>query len=326
MSSINFYAEDELVPVRGKPDQSALATAREVFLRHGGRIVLYTNPNGRPLSQSDIAKLIETHPGDVFMRKQHPSIALRQLADQLALDLLKPGVNNLEQVQAVYSAALAAVGHLYDDKPDQQTVHAATQFLRVTTPFLSNHVALITGIKKIAADDRGFYNHAASVYIFATAIASWMGIKNEIEMRDLGIGALLHDIGKTRVSQGILEKPGPLNRTEWVLVKRHSQVGESMIANLPMVSDTVRRLILEHHERCDGSGYPYGLPKQHLHRLTPILMVADMYDALTRNQPYRPAYTPFDALSLLKEQCAGPLDVEPYKALVLLLAGKNQSI
>jgi putative two-component system response regulator len=90
-----------------------------------------------------------------------------------------------------------------------------------------------------------------------------------------------------------------MSSSPWAQGKRHLELGEAMLANLRLVSAGARRLILERHERCDGGGYPYEPTRTRIHQRTHPLVMADRHDALTSNRPYRPAYSPFQALSLM---------------------------
>ena len=118
---------------------------------------------------------------------------------------------------------------------------------------------------------------------------------------------LLHDIGKIGVSEAVLRKPGKLTAEEWTEMKSHPVVGAEIVAPLDFFSEGAT-LIRCHHERFDGSGYPDGLKAEEIPLGARIVAVADVYDALTTDRPYRPRLTTPDALKLLDEMSGHGLD------------------
>jgi HD-GYP domain-containing protein (c-di-GMP phosphodiesterase class II) len=106
-------------------------------------------------------------------------------------------------------------------------------------------------------------------------------------------GALLHDLGKVGLSTAIFKKPGKLTEIEWEEMRRHPQVGYLMLSDMSFVAEDAMQIVLQHHERWDGQGYPFGLGRDHIHPGARIMAVADALDAMTTARPYRPAL-PFD--------------------------------
>jgi putative two-component system response regulator len=142
---------------------------------------------------------------------------------------------------------------------------------------------------------------------------------DEEELAALRVGSLIHDIGKVAVPDAILLKPGPLTANERAIVEQHPIVGESICAPLESLRNALP-IIRHHHERMDGSGYPDGLFGDEIPLSARILQVADIYDALTSNRPYRKALSPEEALTQLsKEADAGWVDrllVDQFKQLI----------
>ena len=110
-------------------------------------------------------------------------------------------------------------------------------------------------------------------------------------MRLLGIGLLLHDVGKLAVPSEVLQKPGPLTKEEMALVREHPDAGVRMLRG-DSWSPVVRAVVRQHHERWDGDGYPQGLAGFQIHQLARVAAVADVYDAVTSERPYKAAGSP----------------------------------
>jgi HD-GYP domain-containing protein (c-di-GMP phosphodiesterase class II) len=118
---------------------------------------------------------------------------------------------------------------------------------------------------------------------------------------------LLHDLGKIAIPEGVLRKPGPLSEEEWAVMRRHPIVGAQIVAPLEFFADGAV-IVRHHHERHDGSGYPDGLRGELIPLGARIVAVADVYDALTSDRPYRPRLAPAEALRRLDAEAGQTLD------------------
>lgn len=151
--------------------------------------------------------------------------------------------------------------------------------------------------------------HSERVTAHALSLGSRLGL-SDIELDRLRRGAILHDIGKISIPDGILNKPGPLTKEEFEIVKRHPLDGVAIIEPLESVQDLLP-LIRWHHERMDGNGYPDGLPGSEIPLLVRALSVADVYDALASERPYRKALGYEECIQIIQKSGAeGGLDPE----------------
>ncbi len=132
------------------------------------------------------------------------------------------------------------------------------------------------------------------------ALGEFLGLSAD-EVRDLSWGGYLHDIGKLGIPDAVLLKRGPLTQEEFAIMKRHVVIGEEICKPLRTMRG-VLPLIRHHHERWDGSGYPDGLAGDQIPRLAQVFQINDIYDALTSERPYKPAYSPEQALEILEEE------------------------
>ena len=141
--------------------------------------------------------------------------------------------------------------------------------------------------------------HALNTAILAIAFGKHLGHSEE-RLNLLGLGAILHDIGKTRIPNEILNKPGKLTDEELTLIKRHPNDGYEMLMAADKIPDEVLSMVRHHHERVDGSGYPSGLKGNDVPLSVGIISLADSYETLTTDNPYQPALTPVLALQRLR--------------------------
>lgn len=181
------------------------------------------------------------------------------------------------------------------------------------------HLATIEALAlAIDAKDQTAQSHIRRVQVYATSIARGLGM-SDTEIQGVKTAALLHDIGKLAVPEHILSKPGPLTQEEFQKIRVHPQVGAEIISAVPFPYP-VAPLILSHHERWDGKGYPQGLKGEEIPLGARILSVVDYYDALTSDRPYHKAMTHEAALALLQQEAGRALDPAVVEVFVQMAA------
>ncbi len=169
------------------------------------------------------------------------------------------------------------------------------------------HLATIEALARaIDAKDQTAHTHIRRVQIYAAGLARALGVE-DAEIQGIKTAALLHDIGKLAVPEHILSKPGPLTQEEFQKIRIHPQVGAEIIAAVPFPYP-VAPLILSHHERWDGKGYPQGLKGSDIPRGARILTIVDYFDAVTTERPYHKALSHEGALGLMKHESGKALD------------------
>jgi HD-GYP domain-containing protein (c-di-GMP phosphodiesterase class II) len=161
------------------------------------------------------------------------------------------------------------------------------------------------------------------VAALAVEVGEELGL-SPVRLRSLAIGGLLHDIGKLSLPSAILQKPGALDDAEYEIVKLHPGRGQELLKELGGFDESVTRLVLDHHERLDGTGYPRRLRADELDLSTRILAVCDVYDALVSERVYRPAWPQERALALLRDESGTAFDERCVDALETVVAEVGQ--
>jgi diguanylate cyclase (GGDEF)-like protein/putative nucleotidyltransferase with HDIG domain len=180
------------------------------------------------------------------------------------------------------------------------------------------HLSTIEALARaIDAKDQTAQTHIRRVQVFATRLAEAVGL-SDADIQGVKTAALLHDIGKLAVPEHILSKPGPLTQEEFQKIRIHPQVGAEIIAKVPFPYP-VAPLILSHHERWDGKGYPQALSGEQIPIGARILTIVDYYDAVTTERPYHAALTMESAIGLLKHEMGRALDPNLVPVFVDLL-------
>jgi HD-GYP domain-containing protein (c-di-GMP phosphodiesterase class II) len=145
------------------------------------------------------------------------------------------------------------------------------------------------------------FAHSVNVCVLAVLTGCSLGYSKS-KLTLLGMGALLHDVGKIKVPSRVLNKPGKLDRDEFEMVKRHSVDGYEILKNNKDFNNIVAEVAYQHHERYLGQGYPEGLKKDEIHEFSKITGIVDVYDAITADRIYRKAYAPHEAYEMMAGQ------------------------
>jgi putative nucleotidyltransferase with HDIG domain len=160
-----------------------------------------------------------------------------------------------------------------------------------------NPSALIS-MTRLRSADEYTYMHSLSVSAMMINLARHLGLEEDM-MRDIGMAGLLHDIGKLDVPIDVLNKPGRLTDEEFSIMKTHSERGHETLRRAGSVPEMALDVCLHHHERIDGSGYPNRLNGEEMSLFSKMGSVCDVYDAMTSQRSYKPAWTPADAIAAM---------------------------
>jgi HD-GYP domain-containing protein (c-di-GMP phosphodiesterase class II) len=171
----------------------------------------------------------------------------------------------------------------------------------------------------VSLDARDHYTagHSAAVAVYSRDVARRIGLDEE-EQRRAYLAGLMHDIGKVGLPPGILEKPSALSPEEETMMQQHVLIGERILAPVRQFHD-LAPAVRHHHERFDGVGYPDGLADENIPLLARLIAVADTYNAMTSDRPYRRALAPGDAIEQLRALAGTQLDPDVALAFVGVL-------
>ncbi|HQM30709.1 MAG TPA: HD-GYP domain-containing protein [Syntrophales bacterium] len=213
------------------------------------------------------------------------------------------------------------------EDPSLETVRGAKADLYEIVDCILADDEMATYLVKITDHDLYTYTHSVNVGILSLLLAKrYLGSFSDHDLRELGVGFFLHDLGKTRIDPAILNKQGRLTEKERLEVQKHPQDGFDILKEVDQVSHESKTIILQHHERDDGSGYPNGLKGDEIHLYARICSLADVYDALTCDRPYRNKLSPFMALKLIKRELLGHVQKSLFEGFVFMLGESNREL
>lgn len=225
--------------------------------------------------------------------------------DGAHIDTIRSEVRVISSInQAIRTEAISNIHNLADNfidsskgvqKSDVDAIENTTQDLIGS---LSSQKDILINIADIKMYDDYTFHHSLSVAIMSIAIGMELGLPNTM-LNEIGLAGLLHDIGKVAIPIEIINKPGRLTSDEFNTVKMHPVHAANHLRERNLVNDNVYNGIVGHHEKLDGSGYPNHLKGEQIHPYSRILAVADVYDALTSNRPYRVPSPPNEAIEFV---------------------------
>ena len=177
-----------------------------------------------------------------------------------------------------------------------------------------NPGALISLARLKTADDYT-YMHSVAVCALMIALSKQLGL-SEQETRRAGIAGLLHDLGKALMPMEVLNKPGKLTDEEFAIIKKHPAEGHRLLLGNSGADEMMLDVVLHHHEKIDGTGYPKGLKGEEISLFAKMGAVCDVYDAITSNRPYKAGWPPSESLRKMAEWATGHFDQRVFQAFV----------
>lgn len=211
---------------------------------------------------------------------------------------------------------LTSIRNTYDQNLEKITVHSEFKSYEEITEVAKSVVMNLLSKDKylfqmidIRDYDGYTYSHSLYVGILSALLGHYIGLSCS-KLRDLALCGLLHDIGKTDIPINITNKNGPLTNEEFEIMKQHPSLSYKKLGKNPLISHTVLQGIQTHHEKFNGSGYPFGLIGNDIPLFGRILAIADVYDALSSTRPYRKAWSPRKIFDFLMSSCNSHFDPE----------------
>lgn len=286
--------------IRVRELKSGMIVARTITDSEG-RILLRA---GIELNEHFIERLQDTGLHSIYIRDEFNGVEIPDvISEETRAETIRMIKDNFRGLEAQHKLNIRAVKSMVDQIIDE---------------LLADQNVLVN-LSEIRSFDDYTFGHSVNVCVLSIMTAITMGYY-DIKLKELGVGALLHDIGKIRINKDILNQPGDLSREDFNEVKRHTEYGFEILRQYPDVSLLSAHIAFQHHERWDGNGYPRGLGREDIHEYARIVAVSDVYDALLADRPYRAAYTVNQALTILRRMAGIYLDPQCVDALIANIA------
>lgn len=290
----------------------------DLYLEVQGQRVLYATPGYR-WSRAETTRLLSSG-WDQFVADPIQASRVKMYLDLAKLPSIEKEQAPEIRIQSIQDIAGSFTKCLYDGEVTRAAVDYGEKIAASMVQCLLEKPEAIKSVSGLVDHDSYTYFHSARVAVFATAIAIAMGIEDEDHLQKIATGGIFHDVGKKHVPLNVLNKPGALTPGEWETMKSHPVAGHEILKNVGLSLETME-IILHHHERINGGGYPHGLDKSAIMLEVQIAAVADIYDALTSSRSYQRRRTRYEALDFIKHKLLAT-DISPaaFRGLVAALA------
>lgn len=200
--------------------------------------------------------------------------------------------------ESVKKRVSEGVQFLYNNASDPNFIETTNNITGDLLTAITENDAIAIDISALKVSDEYTFKHSVDVSTISMIIAKKYGYDKQA-IQEIGIAGLMHDMGKSKIPTEILNKPGKLTDEEFQTIKQHSVYGYHILKEKNAFNDKILYGVLQHHEKLNGKGYPMGVTKEKLHPYAKIIAVADIYDALVTERPYKKGFSPRDAVEMI---------------------------
>jgi HD-GYP domain-containing protein (c-di-GMP phosphodiesterase class II) len=266
-------------------------------------VELYFGPHNRNDLSCKVPE--DIHESNLTIVIHSDEISLyKEYIKNIAVEYAKKGGYPLEaQYSIIRENSKFIIKDILNDPRSGEVTQKACELVETLTGSILNNQTNFYNLLKITTHDYYTYTHSLNVCSLSIGLGMQLKLKKDPDLIELGLGALLHDVGKCAIEERILNKPGRLTENEYKIVQNHVIASQEFLKisgdmQLPQKSIIT---IMQHHEKLSGNGYPHKLKGDQIHLYGRIGAIVDFYDALTTERPYKKAYSPFEAFQLLSK-------------------------
>ncbi len=283
-------------------------------------LVLYCE-RSVPFTEETRDRLKNT-PVECFYIHQDSKRQYNRYLDEHLEDILHdPGLDVRKKAEILYDSALATVELILLEPPSKESIERGKTVARHTVDFMNAQDFPLEHLLRHISCDYYLYSHSVNVMAYSIALARRAGHHDAASLREVANGALLHDIGMGMVGPELCRKEGALTPQEWNQIKTHPSKGYQVLLEIGNLGEIALDIVMHHHERLDGSGYPDHLRGDALSHFVCIVAIADIFDALTTDRPYQPRRKTFPALSLMQREMPRQIDMTLFRSFVEIMGG-----
>ncbi|MFC1735969.1 HD-GYP domain-containing protein [Candidatus Hydrogenedentota bacterium] len=288
-----------------------------VELANNNEPVLYRT-RSLAFDQPALDRLRESGITQLFVRGSDKRVYNKYVEEHLAEAIADTSVATDVKAVMVYNSAQNLMRDVFENPLSGTNLARGSKMARNTMDLILTDESAFKKLMEVTEYDYYTYTHSVNVGVMSIALGERIGLSHD-ELAALGEGALLHDIGKNEVALKIVIKNGPLTATEWVEVKGHPARGGEILRESENIIHDAYYAAEQHHERCCGGGYPFGLTGDKMHIFGKVCAVADVFDALTTERSYKQALDPFASLQIMKNEMRDNFDEQIFRTFLLLM-------
>jgi HD-GYP domain-containing protein (c-di-GMP phosphodiesterase class II) len=253
--------------------------------------------------------------------REEDFVTIRGYAESLILNPKASSEPSEKRIETLRKSAMLIVEDLFEN-PTPENIKKSSKVVGSFVYLLMKEPKAYFHLSNLSSHDPYTLQHSVGTAVNSIILGRKIGISDEQELLELGLGGLLHDIGKVKVKKEIINKNGLLDELEWEEMRQHSSEGFNLVKDNNQLTDRTKRAVLEHHEDREGTGYPHGRKFEDVHVYSKIVALSDVFNALTTNRSYSKARSPFEAFQLMREKLIHKLDPELFRLMVKIHGGE----
>ncbi|MCB9024679.1 MAG: HD domain-containing protein [Bdellovibrionaceae bacterium] len=309
------FPEQDYVVIRINSLHPSEPVPFDIFIEIGDHKVHYLR-SGDSLTAEKLRKFEDKAPDSFYIKTENRELYRNYIQDRLRSEQLNPS----EKAVILRESSLAIVQDLFESPDIGQALSNSKEVITNFINFMDDEPSAMAELLGLSKHDFYTFNHSLDVSIYSLGLGSVLGYTGP-ELKELGEGALFHDIGKRHVNIDIITKDGPLTDLEWSQMKKHPEYGLLILNQFDdtFISNNIRACCFEHHESFLGNGYPQSLAGDEIHPMARIVALTDTFDALTTKRSYNEPMLPHDALNFIKEKLRARYDRDVLEAMYSIL-------
>ncbi|MDP7638214.1 MAG: HD domain-containing protein [Candidatus Hydrogenedentes bacterium] len=282
--------------------------------------VLYRERN-LPFTGEVLDRLAESKINSLYVSDDQQDLYQRYVEDNLGKIISDESMPPVARAEILYGSAQNAVKENVRDLRSGEVLPRSENLVSYVINFMFNVEASFNHFLDVCSFDYYTYTHSVSVCTYSISLAQRLGFEGLSFLMEFGTGALLHDIGKSRIDDDILNLKGTLSEEQWQIMRQHPKWGWEFLKEHGIDSDTILGVALHHHEELRGGGYPDGLEGDEIPYYVRIVTICDIFDALMTRHSYKGAINSFPALRMMQKEMTDNLDAGYFREFISMMAG-----
>ncbi len=305
------------VPLESIPTESLAGL--ELYLSSSGKYSLYSTM-GLEFDRDDKERLLNAGVVFVYVSVKDHRQYYETMENALQEIVSDQKIQRERKSEILYSTSIELSNQLLSAPPEEKELQRASRLAQNTVQLIMQDHGAFGSL--FDAFNHDFYtaSHMVNVCSLTIALAGKMGLTDPQTLQNIGTGGLLHDIGKIFIPADLLNTPNKLTKDEFELIKSHVTRGSKHLKSVANLPNDVMSVVMEHHERMDGSGYPNGLEHEQISPMGRLAAIVDSFDAMTSVRPYRSkTFTVAEALQIIEDETDSKYDREIFFAFASMI-------
>ena len=260
----------------------------------------------------------------IYLMANDAAEADESMEEHLVNILVSPEVSPQVKAVIAYTTSMKSIQEVFH-VTNMKTITEVKKLSKKIVKMILSDTMIMEDFIKISSSDHYTLKHSVKVGVYGTAMTVnlYQDRIKDHNLEELAMAFFLHDIGMTKVPSNILDKQEPLTDGDWETIKKHPLWGHEKLKKANYESHEMDIITMYHHERCNGSGYPFGRTGDEIPVYAKICAIADTFESLTAGRPFKRAKTPFEALKIMQVEMANEFDPDLFRAFIMLLGSRK---